>query len=258
LHHECNTELKALGPGAALREHRRMDRDALRTMLSEGLSLAEIGRRVGRHEATVAYWVRKHGLRAANADRHRARGAVSEERLRQLVERGLSIAQIADELGRGKASVRHWLRRYGLRTRSPRGRRVPAHVKEAQAAGIARISRTCPHHGQTAFSLVQGGRYRCTRCMADGVARRRRRVKEILVAEAGGACSICGYDRCMRALHFHHIEPTAKRREINARGAGIAIATLRAEAKKCVLLCSNCHMEVEAGFLTLEESRDRA
>ncbi len=235
-----------------------MERDALRTMLEEGLSLAEIGRRVGRHEATVSYWARKYGLRAANAERHAARGRVSEDRLRGLVEEGRSIAQIAEELGRGKASVRHWLARYGLTTRSRRGRRVPRDVKEAQMAGVPRIVRPCPQHGETDFVLVHGGRYRCTRCASDAVARRRRRMKEILVAEAGGACCICGYDRCMRALHFHHVEPATKLREINARGAAVAIATLRAEAKKCVLLCSNCHMEVEAGIVSLEESRDRA
>lgn len=41
-----------------------MDQAVLETMLEEGLSLAEIGRRVGRHESTVAYWVDKHRLRA--------------------------------------------------------------------------------------------------------------------------------------------------------------------------------------------------
>ena len=43
-----------------------MERAYLEELLGQGLSLAEIGRRVGRHEATVAYWLRKHGLRPAH------------------------------------------------------------------------------------------------------------------------------------------------------------------------------------------------
>ncbi len=38
-----------------------MDRESLEQMLGRGLSLAEIGRRFGKHEATVAYWAQKHG-----------------------------------------------------------------------------------------------------------------------------------------------------------------------------------------------------
>jgi hypothetical protein len=76
-------------------------------------------------------------------------------------------------------------------------------------------------------------------------------MKKILVEEAGGACCICGYRRNMRALHFHHLEPSKKRHEINARGVALALDTLRAEAQKCVLLCSNCHAEVEDGIVVI-------
>jgi hypothetical protein len=57
----------------------------------------------------------------------------------------------------------------------------------------------------------------------------------------------------MRALHFHHVDPAEKRLEINAKGVALALDTLRAEARKCVLLCSNCHAEVESGAARLPE-----
>jgi transposase-like protein len=44
-----------------------MDRGSLEQLLGQGLSLAEIGRRFGRHEATVGYWVEKHGLKLEGA-----------------------------------------------------------------------------------------------------------------------------------------------------------------------------------------------
>ena len=58
----------------------RMDRAALEQMLGDGLSLAEIGRRFGRHESTIAYWAEKHGLRAANRDKHAAKGGLERAR----------------------------------------------------------------------------------------------------------------------------------------------------------------------------------
>ena len=76
-------------------------------------------------------------------------------------------------------------------------------------------------------------------------------MKTILVREAGGACCICGYRSNMRALHFHHVEPAEKRLELNAKGISLALDTLRAEAQKCVLLCSNCHAEVEDGAASI-------
>jgi hypothetical protein len=67
------------------------------------------------------------------------------------------------------------------------------------------------------------------------------------VLEAGGCCQICGYDRYQGALAFQHLDPRAKVRTTANRGSTVAIETLRAEARKCVLLCHNCHAEVEGG-----------
>jgi len=92
--------------------------------------------------------------------------------------------------------------------------------------------------------------------MSDAVSRRRREVKRILVEEAGGGCALCGYDRCVSALSFHHLEPATKSFELSRRGVTRSIERARAEARKCVLLCANCHAEVEAG-LASPADRDR-
>jgi transposase-like protein len=222
-----------------------MDRDLLERMLEEGLSLAAIGRRLGRHESTVAYWLEVHGLRAVGAERHAARGGLERERLEEMIGRGLSVAQIAAEVDRSKGTVRHWLRRYGLRTLNRPGQRMEPELAEARDAGVREVMRTCPTHGRSAYVIDGRGYYRCRHCRADAVSRRRRKMKAILVAEAGGACRLCGYDASAGALVFHHLDPAEKRFELNAKGVALAIETLRAEARKCVLLCSNCHAEVE-------------
>lgn len=77
-----------------------------------------------------------------------------------------------------------------------------------------------------------------------------------LVAEAGGGCSLCGYARYVGALHFHHVDPAAKSFEIGG-GATRSLARNRQEAAKCVLLCSNCHAEVEAGLISVTPAADK-
>jgi transposase len=235
----------------ARRTIRCMDREVLEQLLGDGLSLAEIGRRVDLHEATVGYWVKKHGLRAVNHTRHASRGGIARAELERLIEAGMSIAQIAQETARSKTTVRHWLTRYGLKTHGALGRRPRAQTVLARQAGVETMRLRCEHHGETDFWLDRRGYYRCKACRSAAVARRRRKMKAILVKEAGGACFVCGYSRDMRALHFHHLEPSLKRHEINARGAALALERLQAEARKCVLLCANCHAEVETGLITL-------
>ncbi|MFI5005761.1 MAG: hypothetical protein ACHQE6_12200 [Solirubrobacterales bacterium] len=219
-------------------------------MLDQGLSLAQIGRRFGKHEATVAYWVEQYGLEAVNREKHAARGALSREELERLVESGASIAEIAEAVERSKATVRHWLCEYGLKTR----RGTMRQVRVGQLAGSeqsTRMMRDCPKHGATLFQLRAEGGYRCLKCRSQAVSRRRRKVKQALVVEAGGACQLCGYDRCIAALEFHHREPAEKRFALSHRGVARSLAKARVEAAKCILLCANCHAEVEAGMRSL-------
>ena len=73
----------------------------------------------------------------------------------------------------------------------------------------------------------------------------------MLVEEAGGRCVACGYDRCIAALHFHHVDRSQKRFALSNRGITRSLANARREAKKCIVLCGNCHAEVEAGIRTV-------
>jgi transposase/DNA-directed RNA polymerase subunit RPC12/RpoP len=236
-----------------------MDRAVLEQFLGEGLSLAQIGRRVGRHESTVAYWLTKYGLQAVGHERHAAKGPLRREELAMLVEASLSSLQIAEAVGRTRTTVRHWLREYGLTTQW-------AERRQASTAGVDELTLQCAHHGQTIFRRKRTGGYRCAKCGSEAVSRRRRRIKRILVEEAGGECALCGYSRCVAALEFHHVARDDKRFSLSHRGVTRSIERARAEASKCVLLCANCHAEVEAsvarltlpdGLLTIRATRRR-
>jgi DNA-binding transcriptional ArsR family regulator len=173
---------------------------------------------------------------------------VDRAALERLVALGYTQREVADALGCSQTTVRYWLRRWGLKTRPTL---TTESGRAAREAGLVEMERDCKIHGPSRFVLDVQGYYRCTKCRADRVAERRRRVKEILVAEAGGRCVICGYDRHPAALEFHHRDPETKRFGLGASGLTRSIASMRAEAGKCDLLCSNCHAEVEAGFTAM-------
>jgi transposase len=222
-----------------------MDRDWLETQLAAGRSIESIAKEVGKHPSTVGYWVTKFGLASLHGERHAAKGAPSPEVVAALVEEGLSIQQMAERLGIGATTVRHWLRRYGLVT-------LRARRSADEQRGQRVVIRQCRHHGLTAWVRTgTGGRYRCKRCRSEHVSARRRRVKRLLVAEAGGRCILCGYDRYAGALQFHHLDPSAKSFALSVQGVARSLEKARAEAAKCVLICANCHAEVEAGVATI-------
>ncbi len=59
-------------------------------------------------------------------------------------------------------------------------------------------------------------------------------------------CLLCGFDEHPSALHFHHLNPMEKEFQLSECGLTRSIARARGEAAKCILLCANCHAQVEA------------
>jgi hypothetical protein len=74
---------------------------------------------------------------------------------------------------------------------------------------------------------------------------RRLELKERAVAYKGGSCCLCGYDRCLQALEFHHLDPGSKDFEISSK---MRWDQVKLELDKTILVCSNHHREVHAGL----------
>ncbi len=82
-------------------------------------------------------------------------------------------------------------------------------------------ARVCKRHGLTEDQCYRSGkrgfRWRCKRCVGEAVTRRHQKVKH----------------------------------------AGKALATYEAGAAKCVLVCANCHGEIEMGLIPSPPARAR-
>lgn len=110
----------------------------------------------------------------------------------------------------------------------------------------------CKHGHVNDYYAPHDGRRRCRKCRTDRVAKNRRKSKEKLIQLHGGKCVVCGYNRCMGALHFHHLDPSEKLFGISENGFTRKFEYLVAESKKCILVCSNCHCELENGMIQYE------
>lgn len=68
--------------------------------------------------------------------------------------------------------------------------------------------------------------------------------KAELILLHGGKCSACGlkFDGCSAVFDFHHKRPRYKKFNINNASLNkYSFAKMKQEAKKCLLLCANCH-----------------
>jgi predicted HNH restriction endonuclease len=100
----------------------------------------------------------------------------------------------------------------------------------------------CEKHGHTEFTYSSKYKIKCIKCQSVRKSLRKNRNRQELLKIHGSKCSVCSYDKCSSALQFHHIDPSEKEFEISE--SAYSLENLIAEAKKCVLLCANCHAMV--------------
>ena len=91
----------------------------------------------------------------------------------------------------------------------------------------------------------------CYDCMPDGVQLTRGGFLAKLKEARGGKCVKCGYNKCIKALEFHHLDPSKK--DFTISNDHFKLLDAVNESKKCILICSNCHKELHDNMWTIEE-----
>lgn len=116
---------------------------------------------------------------------------------------------------------------------------------EAVFAGVCNCE-TCGR--KFAFDRQKGHQYKtCNSCITEA---RHSDVKRRCVEYLGGRCVGCGYNRCLKALEFHHKDPEMK--DFGIGGAyNRSWKSIKAELDRCVLTCANCHREHHDGLRDL-------
>jgi len=109
------------------------------------------------------------------------------------------------------------------------------------------MEKICKIHGKVKFrnQSKTGNHWRCTKCGSAAVQKRRDKIKTMAVEYKGGACCKCGYNKCIAALEFHHLNPEEKDFGIGLKGYTRSWEKVKVELDKCILVCANCHREIE-------------
>ena len=81
----------------------------------------------------------------------------------------------------------------------------------------------------------------------------RRNRKLNLIKVCGNQCNLCGYNKVIGALEFHHINPEEKSYGLASMGTCHQLETDLQEIQKCILVCANCHREIHENLYTKEE-----
>ncbi len=146
--------------------------------------------------------------------------------LEKMVGNGLSGNAIAKQTGKSLTTVWYWLRKHELTTKK------------------VYSCRFCRDPDPTHYFA---GRFsECRKCRQKDQNKSNRKKKFLLVQYKGGRCEVCGYNRCMAALDFHHIEPTQKDPDWKKMRKW-ALERIKKEIDQCSLVCRNCHSEIHYG-----------
>lgn len=164
---------------------------------------------------------------------------MEKELLESYVKSGLSLASISSKCGKSKTSVRHWLKKFGLSTRQVR--------IELGTIFVGKVCKRCnAHKSPDEFYKRRDGANLspyCKLCTGTQTMQRQRKLKRQCVEYKGGKCVQCGYNKCVAAFDFHHLDPSEKDFGLSSVKLNRFDDKIKQELDKCILLCSNCHRE---------------
>tara|TARA_R110000787_G_scaffold9510_1_gene33147 strand:- start:446 stop:994 length:549 start_codon:yes stop_codon:yes gene_type:complete len=173
---------------------------------------------------------------------------LNKEELEFLIYCNMSQRDIASHLNSSQGSVRHWLSKYNLSTT----------YKNKLALPDRKVCSACKVDKPNAEFWKRNNREHqlhsmCKDCNLKDRLSRQRDFKQQCVDYKGGECQCCGYNNCNHALDFHHVDPKTKSFGIaKARRTKVTKKILE-ELDKCILVCSNCHREIHAGYIDLSK-----
>lgn len=77
--------------------------------------------------------------------------------------------------------------------------------------------------------------------------------KTNLISLFNSKCCLCGFNEFQEALEFHHVNPEEKELKLSSN-IMISLDKQISEARKCILVCANCHRGIHSGYYTIPEN----
>ena len=171
--------------------------------------------------------------------------------LKSFVDKKMSIREISKITNKGSTTIRYWLKKHNLTTENKSfkdGYITKNSILKVDGKPIQNCSKC--------FTLLteETGYWRenkkiwqanCKKCHNSYNADRWKNNKKKAVEYKGGKCERCGYNKCIDALEFHHIDPTQKDKNFGSMKLR-KWEDQKTELDKCICVCANCHREIHA------------
>lgn len=118
-------------------------------------------------------------------------------------------------------------------------------VAEEKNKELTRTCSKCGAEKQYTFEFfrVKNKTNQCRSCDSERVIEQQKERKLRWLEYKGGKCVKCGYNKSVRSLHFHHINPKEKDFTL-CQYRCRSWEQIKAELDKCEILCANCHGEL--------------
>lgn len=152
---------------------------------------------------------------------------MNRKELAAFTKRGWSTRKIAEAKEVSQATVKFWLKKFGIKTMH-----LPFHVRP-------HLCEDCGDDNPNNFYKKR--KSCCRRCFIARDLEIGRDKKRRVIEHLGGKCTRCGYNKCHGALELHHHADKSSDWTILRNFGWDRILK---ELKKCILLCANCHREV--------------
>lgn len=176
---------------------------------------------------------------------------MEKDYLISLVERGLSTRQIAELSNKGQTTIRHWLKKYNLKT----DHKSFKNGYEGESTVLRIDGKPIQNCSCCGILLDEENAYwrkraniwssNCKKCHNKKVGEKWRSSKKKAVEYKGGKCERCGYNKCTDALEFHHLDPSKKDKNFGSMKLR-KWEDQKKELDKCIMVCANCHREIHS------------
>lgn len=175
--------------------------------------------------------------------------------LENLINKNCSIRDISKELKTSATNVRYWLNKYQLKTNVKNKSILDYEELSTSICSSCNLEKSIENFYKIAGkgNLKKPCSY-CIECSRNKLQNKKyNEFKSLAVNYKGGKCINCGYNRCIKALEFHHLDPRAKEFNISTilswrKYTNRSEDELKKELDKCVLLCANCHREAHDNY----------
>jgi hypothetical protein len=165
---------------------------------------------------------------------------VTKTALHKYIKNNYSTREIAQAFECSQSNVRHWLRKYNLRT--------------TWVGKSKHLPHKCPCGETDPLRFYGHRKHICANCHNRSSRRRAEERRDRAIAVLGGRCASCGFHEWRSALHIHHTDPSKKDPTFKTSRSW-SWERLKKEIEACELLCANCHSGVHSGNL-VRQNRD--